>query len=74
MRKEAGLAVSDRIRLAIAGDAEVAAAVAKHGDWIASEVLATELLHDPDSLHDQLATQVIDLDGVGARIALTRTE
>lgn len=74
MRKEAGLAVSDRIRLAITGDAEVKAAVSKHRAWIASEVLATEVLDDPDSLQDSLATQVFDLDGVEARIALTRTE
>jgi isoleucyl-tRNA synthetase len=74
MRKEAGLAVSDRIRLAMTGDTEVKAAVSKQKAWIANEVLATELLDDPDSLQDPLATQVFDLDGVEARIALTRTE
>jgi len=74
MRKEAGLAVSDRVRLAITGDPEIKAAVAKHGDWIASEVLATNLLDDPGILLDSLAEQVADLDGVAARIALTRTE
>jgi isoleucyl-tRNA synthetase len=74
MRKEAGLAVSDRIRLEISGNTEIVAAVSKYGTWIASEVLATELLHEPGSLQDSLAGQVIDLDGVEARIALTRTE
>jgi isoleucyl-tRNA synthetase len=74
MRKEAGLAVSDRIRLEVSGNAEIAAAVSKFRTWIASEVLATELLHEPGSLRDSLAGQVIDLDGVEARIALTRTE
>lgn len=74
MRKEAGLAVSDRIRLAIAGDAPIDASVTKHTGWISSEVLATELLHDPDSLQDPLAKQVVDLDGIAARIALTRME
>jgi isoleucyl-tRNA synthetase len=74
MRKEGGLAVSDRIRLAIAGEADVAAAVSKHGAWIASETLATELLHNPGSLHDHLAVQTVDLDGITARIALTRTD
>jgi isoleucyl-tRNA synthetase len=74
MRKEAGLAVSDRIRLAIGGAAEVTAAVAKHRDWIAGEVLATELLQDPGSLHDSLISQAVDLDGIDAAIALTRTE
>jgi len=74
MRKEAGLAVGDRIRLSITGDAEIGAAVAKHGDWLASEVLATELRQDAGSLQDSLATQVFDIDGIEARIALTRTE
>jgi isoleucyl-tRNA synthetase len=74
MRKEAGLAVSDRIRLAIGGATEVTAAVARHRDWIAGEVLATELLQDPGSLHDSLISQSVDLDGIDAAIALTRTE
>ncbi|HYC50801.1 MAG TPA: class I tRNA ligase family protein, partial [Gemmatimonadaceae bacterium] len=74
MRKEAGLGVSDRIRLAIAGATDVTAAVARHRDWIAGEVLATELLQDPGSLHDSLISQAVDLDGVDAAIALTRTE
>jgi isoleucyl-tRNA synthetase len=74
MRKEAGLAVSDRIRLEISGDTEVAAAVSQYGTWIASEVLATELLHEPGSLQDSLLAQVVDLEGVAARVALTRTE
>jgi isoleucyl-tRNA synthetase len=74
MRKEAGLAVSDRIRLAIGGATEVTAAVARHRDWIAGEVLATELLQDPGSLHDSLISQSVDLDGIDAAIALTRTD
>ncbi len=74
MRKEAGLAVSDRIRLAVDGDADVKAAIDRHGDWIAGEVLATELRQDPGSLRDALNTQAVDLDGVEAQIALTRTE
>jgi isoleucyl-tRNA synthetase len=74
MRKEAGLAVSDRIRLAIRGDTDVANAVSNHGKWITTEVLATELLDAPDMFHDSIAKQVFDLDGIEAEIALTRTE
>lgn len=74
MRKEAGLAVSDRIRLSITGGPDVQAAVTTHGAWIANEVLATDLLHEPGIFRDSLAEQVVDLDGVEARIALTRTE
>jgi isoleucyl-tRNA synthetase len=72
MRKEAGLAVSDRIKLAVAGSEEILAAVRAHGDWIASEVLATELVFR-DGLDDrQAVAQELDLDGVVARVAFTR--
>jgi isoleucyl-tRNA synthetase len=74
MRKEAGLAVSDRIRLWISGEADVLTAVAAHGEWIRSEVLATEIRTESDTFQDYLATQELDLDGVVANIALTRTE
>jgi len=73
MRKDAALAVSDRIRLVVAGDAEVRAAVSSHGAWIAQEVLATELIGDPDSLLDHIAAETLDLDGVTVRVAFTRT-
>jgi isoleucyl-tRNA synthetase len=43
LRKEAGLAVSDRIRLVVEGEGEVEAAVREHQTYIASEVLATSL-------------------------------
>ena len=74
LRKEAGLAVSDRIRLAIRGEPDVAAAVAVHGRWIREEVLATDLSTESGSFQDYLAAQDLDLDGVEAHIALTRTE
>jgi hypothetical protein len=66
--------VSDRIRIAIDGDPEVREAVSKHRNWIASEVLATEVLDKPGIFEDSTIEQVVDLDGVSARIALTRTE
>jgi len=74
MRKEAGLAVSDRIRLSISGGAEVATAVSRHQEWIASEVLATELRQQPGIFQDSLARQDIDLEGVDVHIELSRTE
>jgi isoleucyl-tRNA synthetase len=73
MRKESGLAVSDRIRLAIRGDPDVLAAVQAHESWISGEVLATELLREPGIFQDSVQ-QAFDLDGVEAHIALTRTE
>ena len=43
LRKEMGLAVSDRIALTIEADGAVGEAVAAHRDYIAAEVLAVEL-------------------------------
>jgi len=74
LRKESGLAVSDRIRLGISGDADVAAAVAAHGEWIRAEVLATEIRATPGSFQEYPMRQDLDLDGVAAHIAFTRTE
>ena len=42
LRKENGLEVTDRIKLTIAGDAEVAAAANTHAEYIKNEVLAVE--------------------------------
>ncbi|GAB2539100.1 isoleucine--tRNA ligase [Brachybacterium huguangmaarense] len=42
-RRDAGLDVSDRIRLTVAGDDAVVAAVAAHRDLVASEVLAVDV-------------------------------
>ncbi|HUF27103.1 MAG TPA: isoleucine--tRNA ligase [Gemmatimonadaceae bacterium] len=71
-RKELGLAVSDRIRLAIAGNADVEAAVQAYRDRIASDVLAVEIaVGDPAGDHSGM--QTIDLDGIAVRIAITRT-
>jgi isoleucyl-tRNA synthetase len=76
MRKDAGLAVSDRIRLAIGGDAEVMEAATAHREWIGSEVLATELIlgSAPEREGTTLARQRVELDGLHADLALTKDE
>ncbi|HET9012368.1 MAG TPA: DUF5915 domain-containing protein, partial [Gemmatimonadaceae bacterium] len=75
MRKEAGLAVSDRIRLWISGDALVRESVETHRAWIAEEVLATALVvGEPRQVDNTLARQSVDLDGIRADLALTRDE
>jgi isoleucyl-tRNA synthetase len=76
MRKEAGLAVSDRIRLWISGDALVRDAAETHRAWIMDEVLATALVigEEPQNMGHPLATQVVDLDGIRADLALTKDE
>jgi len=74
LRKESGLAVSDRIRLAVGAPAEVQEALGVHVAWMAAEVLATEII-----LADAFPTGIywtaqaeVDLDGPAARIALTK--
>ena len=42
-RKDAGLDVSDRIKLSVSGSANVLAAVAAHRDLVMGETLALEL-------------------------------
>ncbi len=73
MRKESGLAVSDRIAVRIAGDDVVRQVIEAHGAWFSEEVLATELVFEevkgstPDA-------HAIDLDGITALVAITRIE
>jgi isoleucyl-tRNA synthetase len=74
MRKEALLAVSDRIALTVGGPDEIRAAVAVHREWIASEVLATELVFAEELNGRYDAMQELDLDGVVARVAFTRIQ
>ena len=73
LRKESGLDVSDRIRLAIAAPVDVQDALHGHLSWIAREVLAREPVTVGDALPTTIAwtgNAEIDLDGPAARIAL----
>ncbi|MFM2140464.1 MAG: hypothetical protein RLZZ25_729 [Gemmatimonadota bacterium] len=74
VRKEAGLAVSDRIRLAIAAPVEVQEALRTHAAWIAGEVLAREcIIADALPMSPPWPTTAeVELDGPTARIALTK--
>ena len=73
MRKEGGLAVSDRITLTIAGGAETQELVRVHGDRISAEVLATELRQlSALGTDDYLARQTVELEGLTLDVALTR--
>ncbi len=74
MRKDAGLAVSDRIRLWIGGDGPAVEAATAHRDWIADEVLATGMAVGGDVDGNMMARQQLDLDGIRADLALTRDE
>jgi isoleucyl-tRNA synthetase len=72
LRKDAGFAVSDRIRVNVAGNSELEAVLREHGDYISSEILAVQLAatSEDDSTSD--AVQTTDLDGLPVRIALWR--
>jgi isoleucyl-tRNA synthetase len=72
MRKETGLAVSDRILLTITGEPEVRDVLDRHGPWIAAEVLAAELVAVDELSGNYDATQTVDLDGVTAHVAITK--
>jgi isoleucyl-tRNA synthetase len=71
LRKDTGLAVSDRIRLEIAGPDALRAVAEQHRQWIAGEVLAREIVITGDVSADPSAI-ALELDGMTAHIALTR--
>ncbi|MBC7843479.1 MAG: isoleucine--tRNA ligase [Gemmatimonadaceae bacterium] len=71
IRKDAGLAVSDRIRLIVGGVTEVREAAREHHVWIAGEVLAT-VFEVEDSDTTPPVSVVVDLDGLAAWITLER--
>jgi len=75
MRRDAGLAVSDRIRLWIGGDPAAIEAAETHRAWIAGEVLATDVTFGgTEGKVNMLARQRVDLDGIRVDLALTKDE
>ena len=70
LRKDTGLAVSDRIRLQIAGPDALRAIAEQHRQWIAGEVLAREMIVT-DALSADPSAIALELDGMTAHIALT---
>jgi isoleucyl-tRNA synthetase len=71
LRKDSGLAVSDRITLGVTGTEELEAAVSAHETWIAEEVLAVKVEVGQD-LENSNAAHTADIDGHPARIAIER--
>ncbi len=81
LRKDSQLAVSDRIRVAVAGDEELEGAVLAHREHIAQEVLAVQVLLGGESGSPfsgggdgstWTATLTADVDGHPLRLALTK--
>ena len=74
MRKDAGFVVSDRIRLHLWGGSGVASLVRVHRDYIAAEVLASEVIFG-DPAGPTEVTQTFDLDEeTRVGVAITRID
>ena len=71
MRKEAELAVTDRIRLSVQGDAEVMAAVEQHRGYVCKETLALDLITD-DLPAQALLQRAWDINDHEAVIAIQK--
>jgi isoleucyl-tRNA synthetase len=74
LRKESGLAITDRIRLGVYGPVDIKAAAGEHHDFICGETLAVQLEIDDsqDSVEGYEAVQNVKIDDMDAVIALTR--
>jgi hypothetical protein len=72
LRKEAGFAVSDRIRLQVTGAQEVEGVVREYETYIAGEVLAIDVTTGGDIEGEPDAVQSVELLDATVRIALTR--
>ena len=70
MRKEAGLNVDDRIRVAVEAEGEVAEAIAEHSPYICAETLALELRAGPPP--GEWTTRKVDLEDARVTVALAR--
>ena len=72
LRKEARFAVSDRIRLQVTGGAETEQVVHGYKEYIAGEVLASEVMAGGEIAGNPDAVQTVDVMDDTVRIALTR--
>jgi isoleucyl-tRNA synthetase len=72
LRKEGGLAVSDRVKVHLAGAPEVEAAARARTDYISAEVLAREVAIGGPGPARPDAMSADDLDGSAVRIAISR--
>jgi isoleucyl-tRNA synthetase len=71
LRKAAGFAVSDRIRLWLWGAAELEDAARLHQGWIAGEVLARAMHVGHNGNVSDIATHTVEIDGLTVTVAFT---
>jgi isoleucyl-tRNA synthetase len=76
LRKESGLEVSDRIRMAVAAEQEVSQAAEAHREFICGETLAVELevTADRDRPRALAIVREVDLDGRAVTLGLEPVE
>jgi len=74
LRREAGLAVSDRIRLAVAGSQKLDDAVRFHQEGIGGETLALEIETGVDAVTMLEHVQEFEIEGENATVALSRID
>ncbi|HUF51210.1 MAG TPA: isoleucine--tRNA ligase [Longimicrobiales bacterium] len=74
LRKDSGLAVSDRIALGVFGDADVRRALELHGDYVASETLAVDIVAHAAVDPAWSDAQQTDLDGASISIGIRRMD
>ncbi|MEX0893343.1 MAG: isoleucine--tRNA ligase [Gemmatimonadota bacterium] len=74
LRRDAGLEVSDRVRLAVAGSEPVLEAAATYADYIMHETLAVEVGTGADAVAGLDHAVELELDGMSGRVGLTRAD
>ncbi len=73
LRRSAGYEISDRVRVAIRGDGDLVTRLEPFREWLASELLATEVsLGATAALDDADRTETAELDGVSVELAVAR--
>jgi isoleucyl-tRNA synthetase len=73
MRRAAGYEISDRVRVAVAGDGATVARLAPHRDWLADELLATAIdIAEDAALDDADHRESADLGGATLELAVAR--
>ncbi len=75
LRKDAGLEITDRIRLGVEGPDEVSLVVERYHGFIAGETLALELVGGASVGRDGYEAVLEDeIDGIAVRVSLSRAE
>jgi isoleucyl-tRNA synthetase len=72
MRKAAGYDISDRVVTSIAGSGQLVARLGPFREWLAEEVLATDLRLGQEPLESADAQESLEVDGERLDLALRR--